>query len=219
MPLHSFTNWIPFHRSRGHQGAQSNNSTDGPVDHEQAQESNHDASNYARKLSSAPEDFLTRRDAEHDLHQDPANQAGSPSHQSAITYFLYGSFTNPATICTALGRSSAPTLRPAQVKGYCLSDYTSEHGADKALHDGGADQVVEGVAVVVEGEEEEERLADHCYQGGGYFEEVACHIFFLDNEGEGCVGRVWKWEDTEAEDDEHHHDEDEYDTDDYDHYE
>ncbi|KAK8002426.1 hypothetical protein PG989_002145 [Apiospora arundinis] len=79
----------------------------------------------------------------------------SPPQYKPIHYFFYGTLKDPRMLAEVLGVDEAPTLRPAKIIGYRLTNW----GDYKALIDGKSGEEVLGVACEITTPEDEHKLA------------------------------------------------------------
>lgn len=90
---------------------------------------------YEVMLQSAPPDYLTNI-------QEPIREL-PPRYP--MSYFFYGTLTNPATLQRILDLHDEPKLRKADIIGYALAKWCDY----PALIDGQQDQVVSGSVYAV----------------------------------------------------------------------
>ncbi|OJJ42587.1 hypothetical protein ASPZODRAFT_137202 [Penicilliopsis zonata CBS 506.65] len=99
-------------------------------------------------------------------------------------YFFYGTLMDPATLARVLQRDRAPDVRPATTVGPRLKLW----GEYPARPKGSGNEVIRGVACMIESQEEADRLA--AYETEMYAVK-GCPIYFDDGEDSGGLTFYW----------------------------
>ena len=132
------------------------------------------------KLQSAPADWLTRASSD---------ELEIPKKYVPTYYFFYGTLMKPEKVQHILDLHQSPTLHPAKIKGYALAQW----GDYKTLINGPRGNVINGMAYLVESEEDERKLV---YYETKAYDVKPCLITFdngPDRDTETIYGRTFKY--------------------------
>lgn len=114
--------------------------------------------------------------------QDPTDREGK------ALYFFYGTLMDPATLQRVTGLQTTPRMRPAHVVGYT----TKLWGPFPVLLHGRRDDVVRGMACVIEGSRPKRRLEE--YEGKDYDDwELELRLDKPDGTWDVAAGVTFKW--------------------------
>ncbi|KAK6855675.1 hypothetical protein PG995_007826 [Apiospora arundinis] len=132
-----------------------------------------------RHLDEHPSQYITNLEAAgpeaiQELLRVPHTPPPPPEYEP-IHYFFYGTLKDPSMLASVLGVDEAPTLRPAKIIGYRLTNW----GDYKALIDGKAGEEVLGMACEIATAEDEQKLA---YYETNAYRLAPCLVDFTDGQ-------------------------------------